>query len=682
MFTPIIKNIEEKEYKLAVEALVPLLDEEDEKIVAMAHYMLGYINTRSDYAERNDYQAKRHLRLNLNSNYPHSHGYVLYSQVEEDPNIALNYLEKGTTRFPEDARILIAFLWLSPDKNDVIRIIKEKNINDVTLISEVISQLISTNQWNEIIPFIVQLEHGFTLSEEEQNYLNLIKAYAYLFADSPDYSKAEQLLENVICTDIDNIFAYSHYLGLIYAELKCGNLLKATEFFDRIPISNSITDLDGWLQPLWISISFESLYQIIFKSILAAFTQDAHRKLKAGVLYSLYLYSSSEETSDIYRYKKSDVATLTRFLKTNFSKEVAAAAYQMKCHFKQFEEAYDILWEFLKYYRVPEDSKVFFSEISDNATNPDICRIAQKTIEHLQNDRYTSSQFVSSIFTTLVKRLHEIKQYNLNRELAQYLSLSDILSSGCAFECAYAYGEKEQPQATAIYEALVKSEPNNSSAINNLGVRYEHAGEIHKALDCYERANFIDPDEELYQNNLVRIRKSIYKEIEDKVHATSDAISMDSLEEIGYNEQFRRKLLSIQDSEMCILLQRDIWECAIAVVAKQDKMATIMSGSIIEALLMLKLKEQGIQKYDISPISKGKKAQNYPVNEMGLNELLYVADQKGILNKNSYHLGHYIRDYRNVVHPAKELRMSEKVSHENVLTMWSILKRLVSDLYS
>lgn len=170
--------------------------------------------------------------------------------------------------------------------------------------------------------------------------------------------------------------------------------------------------------------------------------------------------------------------------------------------------------------------------------------------------------------------------------------------------------------------------------------------------------------------------------LQEKVLATSDAISMDSLEEIGYTDQFRRKLLSIQDSEMCIILQRDIWECAIAVVAKQDKMATIMSGSIIEALLMLKLKEQGIQKYDISPISKGKKAQNYPVNEMGLNELLYVADQKGILNKNSYHLGHYIRDYRNVVHPAKELRMSEKVSHENVLTMWSILKRLVSDLYS
>lgn len=681
MFTPIIKNIEDKKYKLAVDALVPLLDKEDDKVVAIAHYILGYINTRSDYSERNDYQAKLHLRLNLNSNYPHPYGYVLYAQVEEDPNVALNYLEKGLVRFPKDAGILSSFLRLSPDKNSVINLIKERNINDIGLISEVISQLIFTQQWDEITPFIVQLEHEATLNKDEQNYLDLIKAYAYLFGDNPNYAMAEQLLENVICVDIDNIFAYSHYLGIIYAQLKRGDLFRATEFFDRIPISNAITDLDGWPQPLWISISFESLYQIIFNSILSAFAQDASRKLKAGVLYSLYLYSASE-IYDIYRYKKSDISTLTRFLKTDFNKKVASAAYQMRCHFKQFEDAYDILWEFLKHYQNPEDSEVSFSEICDNTADSEICHIAQKTIEHLQNDEYSSVQFLSSIFTTLVKRLHEIKQYDLNRELAQYLSLTDILKSGCAFECAYAYGENEQPRATAIYEAIVKNEPNNSSAINNLGVRYEHAGELHKALDCYERANFIDPKDEIYQNNLTRIRESIYRETEEKVLATSDAISMDSLEEIGYSDQFCRKLLSIQDSEMRTLLQRDIWECAIAVVAKQDKMATIMSGSITEALLMLKLKECGILKYDISPINQGKKALNYPINEMGLNELLYVADQEGILDKNSYHLGHYIRNYRNVVHPAKELRMIEEVSHENVMTMWSILKRLVSDLYS
>ena len=106
-----------------------------------------------------------------------------------------------------------------------------------------------------------------------------------------------------------------------------------------------------------------------------------------------------------------------------------------------------------------------------------------------------------------------------------------------------------------------------------------------------------------------------------------------------------------------------------------------MCGSIVEALLMQRIIERGFLKYDISAISGSKKASNYPVSEMGLNELLHVADKEKILNKNSYHLGHYIRDYRNIVHPAKEIRMKETVSHENVTTMWSVLCRLVWDLF-
>lgn len=129
------------------------------------------------------------------------------------------------------------------------------------------------------------------------------------------------------------------------------------------------------------------------------------------------------------------------------------------------------------------------------------------------------------------------------------------------------------------------------------------------------------------------------------------------------------------------ILARDLKECAIAVAAGQDKMATIMCGSIMEALLMQKIRERDIERYDISPISNSRRATNYPVVDMGLNELLFVADKESILNKNSYHLGHYIRDYRNIVHPAKEKRMSEDVNHDNVLTMWAVLKRLLDELY-
>ena len=402
-------------------------------------------------------------------------------------------------------------------------------------------------------------------------------------------------------------------------------------------------------------------------------------KVKANVLYCLYLYSPSE-SYDIHRYKKSDVATLTRYLKTDFNKKIAVAVYRMRCHFKQFEDAYDILWEFLVRHQDPEESEIYFSETLENMSDDEVCRIARKTIEYLENDEWAPKQFVPSVFGTLVERLHDIKQYDLNRGLAEYLPLADILKSGHAFECAYAYAEKEEPRATDIYEAIVKREPNNSSAINNLGVRYEHAGDLYKALDCYERAVTLAPNDKIHQNNLTRIKNLIYEKTEEEVCGISDAISVESLENIGYTDEFCRKLFLIHDNEMRDILQRDLRECAIAVVAGQDKAATIMCGSIIEALLMLKIKERGISKYDVSAVSKGKT--NHPVSEMSLNELLYIADIENILDKNGYHLGHYIRDYRNVVHPAKEIRMSEEVNHENVITMWAVLKRLVSDLYT
>lgn len=90
MFADIIKYVEEKEYQLAVDALTPLLKNEDEKIVAKAHHILGYINTRHDYTEKSDYQAKRHLRFNLNSNYPHPYVHVLLGKHADTGNVVRN----------------------------------------------------------------------------------------------------------------------------------------------------------------------------------------------------------------------------------------------------------------------------------------------------------------------------------------------------------------------------------------------------------------------------------------------------------------------------------------------------------------------------------------------------------------------------------------------------------------
>ena len=182
-------------------------------------------------------------------------------------------------------------------------------------------------------------------------------------------------------------------------------------------------------------------------------------------------------------------------------------------------------------------------------------------------------------------------------------------------------------------------------------------------------------------NNYERLKKAIRQNLAREINGAANSLSLEALEDIGLTLEIHRKILNIQDVEIREILVRDLKECAIAVVAGQDKMATIMCGSIMEALLMQKIRERNIEKYDISPISKSKHATSYPVTDMGLNELLFVAGQEKILDKNSYHLGHYIRDYRNIVHPAKEKRMSEEVNHENFLTMWAVLKRLLEELY-
>ena len=679
MFAEEIKLIEDKKYDEAVVKLQSFLSSDNEKIRAEVNYFLGYIHTRWDYKAKKSKLAMRYLYNNLNSSYPHPFAYVLYADVAEDANVAINYLNRGRQLFPKDPMIYMKLFQLSLDKNAVIETIQESGLNDSILLGKVISYLLSSNQWDKVHRFIFRIFNGNVLSAEDNSYLRLIEAYANLFKNTPNYQKAQMIFEELISWDIDNRFAYSHFLGLIFSYINLENYKKATELFDRIPISNIIHDFDDMLYPLGININFESIYCTIFKKITNFFNKDLLRKNKAKVLYSMYLYYPSE-IYDIYRYKKSDALILSKYLKLNFNKKVATVLFNMRCHFGQFKEAYEILWDFLKNYENPNDSDIYISQIFDHVLEDDLLCIASYTIDCFQKEEFNEKMFVESIFSEMIIRMHSLNLFEHIRNISQFILISDILDSECAFECAFAYGKDNHFHSIEIYEGIIKREPNNTSCINNLGVQYEHRGNLYDALDCYEKANTLHPSEPIYNNNLKRINKLIQDELELDVSHIIDIVSIDSLEEIGYTIGFCKKIYSINDKIMRDILLRDLKECAFAIVAQQDKLASIMCGSIIEALLMYKIVENNISKYDISEISKKKNAVNYNVNDMGLNELLFVAHKEKLINTNSYHLAHYVKDYRNIVHPAKEKRIKEKINHENVLMMWSVLKRILNEL--
>lgn len=542
MFKKIISLIKEKQYSSVLEELHSLSESEDPEVSAKAYYLLGYINTRPDYCNGNEYQARRYLRYALNSGYAFPSVYTLYARVEKDPNVASNYLSKGLERFPANADILHAQFDISLDKESVIQTIQTLGVTDPLLLGKVVSHLASTDQWARIERFLFRIKNNNTLSEYEQNYLDLIEAFTLLFNETPDFDKARDLLKKVIAEDIDNQFAYAHYLGIIYAFLNLGQTERAVEYFDRLPINNSIHDLYDGPQPLGIWLVLESFYKTIFNSLLTLFSRDAARKQTANVLYSLYLYYPSE-IYGTYRYKKSDATILSRYLKTGFNENVAVALYNMRCHFKQYKEAYDVLWLYLKEYKNPEESDLYFSVLLDEATTEDICAIADQTVVYLQEPDYSIKIFDSFILEDLVKNLFEEKDFTRIRSVAQYVSDERIINSSCAFYCAFAFADAKSPRAIPLYEGLVHKEPQNHSAINNLGVRYENEGDLHHALECYEKAISLDPKEEIYQRNVTRVRDLIFEQTAEEISEIQNSISMDSLESIGYTTTFAERFL-------------------------------------------------------------------------------------------------------------------------------------------
>lgn len=688
MFDHIIKLIEINNFESADTQLQSLVHDNDPKTVARANYLLGYIHTCRENKDKKAILAKRYLLNNLSSEFPRAYAYVLYAKLEEDRNTALNYLKKGVSSFPNDPRIYLELFQQSQDKDRIVEIIQNEEFSDYYLLKAVIEYLIRKNDWEKTERFILRMQNNDIISEPERVYLDTLRAYSLLFRNEPVYTKAKDILNDVIEKDINNDLCYSHYLGIIYALLKMGDIGEATRYFDMLPLNNTIQDLT--IGP-WciICVEFDKEYKTIFDDIVKSYAKDAIRREKAKCLYALYLYYPSV-VYDLYRYRKVDVTVLKRYIKDKFDKTIATALFNMLCKYKLYTEANDVFLQFLINYKKPDEEFIYYSNIVDNISNDDLQLVVCKICELVnRDDNFDAGTFSKTAFKELVEKLNELKQYSNIVSLANILSLKEILGSECAFECAYSYAKQNNTRAQEIYENLKLIEPENCSVMNNLGVLYEKKSALEEAKRCFENAHNLSPEDDIYRANLDRVRNQL-KEIAEKkrvqkrkeISAISKDISLEFFESIGYTNEFINLFHSIEDSDFRDILLRDLKECAVSIATGQDKSATIMCGSIIEALLLNKIAKNGISEYDISELRKGNKAQQYPVMDMGLNEMLFVADKENFICKNNYHLSHYVRDYRNFVHPAKEMRTKQSISHENALIMWSVLKQIIYEVLS
>ncbi|WP_202711074.1 tetratricopeptide repeat protein [Sporosalibacterium faouarense] len=179
--------------------------------------------------------------------------------------------------------------------------------------------------------------------------------------------------------------------------------------------------------------------------------------------------------------------------------------------------------------------------------------------------------------------------------------------------------------------------------------------------------------EELEQSQL---ETSIYNEIYDSV----SGFTVNAYEEMGYNVELKKKIGSIKNSDFKIMIERDVRENFVAIMSKSWKSSLVLSGSIIEALVMDKLRECNIKKYDVQFRDKSKSKK---VETMGLNELLFVAKEERLMTHELYHHSQAIRGYRNLVHPAVEERKSKdtpQVTEHNAKLAWDVMRKVIKEL--
>lgn len=109
----------------------------------------------------------------------------------------------------------------------------------------------------------------------------------------------------------------------------------------------------------------------------------------------------------------------------------------------------------------------------------------------------------------------------------------------------------------------------------------------------------------------------------------------------------------VTDSRFKDLLLRDYQELKVCLDNKSSKAVLILSGSIIEASLV---------EYFLQNLPAGKTEAD--LLKMTLGPLIDLAETQGLLTSTEKKLASVVQDYRNLIHPGRQIRKDEKYDFE------------------
>jgi len=139
----------------------------------------------------------------------------------------------------------------------------------------------------------------------------------------------------------------------------------------------------------------------------------------------------------------------------------------------------------------------------------------------------------------------------------------------------------------------------------------------------------------------------------------------------------------VSDPAMKKVLSRRWGECTVCVSAGAPLAATVMMGGLLEALLLARVHRHPAKSAVFQAASAprdGKTGKALNLQEWTLRNYIDVAHELGWITSSAKDLGEVVRDYRNYIHPHKELTHGVHLRDGDARLFWEVAKGIARQL--
>jgi hypothetical protein len=138
----------------------------------------------------------------------------------------------------------------------------------------------------------------------------------------------------------------------------------------------------------------------------------------------------------------------------------------------------------------------------------------------------------------------------------------------------------------------------------------------------------------------------------------------------------------ITDPQMQQIVKRRWVECTSCIAANAPLAATVMMGGLLEGLLLARINRETNKApiFTAAAAPKDKWNKTIPLKEWTLQHYIDVAHELNWISATAKDIGVVLRDYRNYIHPHKELTHGVSLNRNDAALLWEISKGITRQL--